>query len=120
MDVHELTAGYALDALDPAERATFEEHLSSCERCREELQGFWQVSGRARRTRPAGPTPPASLRERILEQARGGARERFVPLRRRWFARAGPLLGRSCGCGRCDRARRLGDLPLLRPGRSPE
>ena len=45
MDVHELTAGYALDALEPDERARFEAHLGSCEACREELQGFWQVSG---------------------------------------------------------------------------
>ena len=83
MDVHELTAGYALDALDPAERATFEEHLSSCERCREELQGFWQVSG-ALAQAAGGPTPPASLRTRILEQARS-ERANVVPLRRRRF-----------------------------------
>ncbi|HEX4930984.1 MAG TPA: anti-sigma factor [Gaiellaceae bacterium] len=81
MDVHELTAGYALDALDPAERATFEEHLSSCERCREELQGFWQVSG-ALAHAAGGPTPPPSLRNRILEQARA-ERANVVPLRRR-------------------------------------
>ena len=83
MDVHELTAGYALDALDPAERATFEEHLSSCERCREELQGFWQVSG-ALAHAAGGPTPPESLRTRILEQARS-ERANVVPLRRRRF-----------------------------------
>ncbi len=81
MDVHELTAGYALDALEPAERATFEEHLSSCERCREELQGFWQVSS-ALAHAAGGPTPPASLRGRILEQARS-ERSNVVPFRRR-------------------------------------
>jgi anti-sigma factor RsiW len=81
MDVHELTAGYALDALDPAERATFEEHLSSCERCREELQGFWQVSG-ALAHAAGGPMPPSSLRDRILEQARA-ERVNVVPLQRR-------------------------------------
>jgi len=83
MDVHELTAGYALDALDPAERATFEEHLSSCERCRAELQGFWEVSG-ALAHAAGGPTPPASLRSRILEQARS-ERSNVVPLGRRRF-----------------------------------
>jgi anti-sigma factor RsiW len=83
MDVHELTAGYALDALDPAERATFEEHLASCERCREELQGFWQVS-EALAHAAGGPTPPASLRDRILEQARS-ERSNVVPFRRRGF-----------------------------------
>jgi anti-sigma-K factor RskA len=83
MDVHELTAGYALDALDPDERATFEEHLSSCERCREELQGFWQVSG-ALAHAAGGPMPPASLRNRILEQARS-ERSNVVPFRPRRF-----------------------------------
>jgi anti-sigma factor RsiW len=83
MDVHELTAGYALDALDQAERASFEEHLSSCERCREELQGFWQVSG-ALAHAAGGPMPPASLRTRILEQARS-ERSNVVPLRSRRF-----------------------------------
>ena len=84
MDVHELTAGYALDALDPAERATYEEHLSSCERCREDLQDFWQVSG-ALAHAAGGPMPPASLRGRILEQARS-ERSNVVPLRRPRFA----------------------------------
>lgn len=84
MDVHELTAGYALDALDPAERATYEEHLATCERCREDLQGFWQVSG-ALAHAAGGPMPPASLRGRILEQARS-ERPNVLPLRRRSLA----------------------------------
>ena len=81
MDLHELTAGYALDALDPDERARYEDHLASCESCRDDLQGFWQVSG-ALAHAAGGPTPPASLRERILEQARS-ERPNVVPLRRR-------------------------------------
>lgn len=81
MDPHELTAGYALDALDPAERVRYEEHLASCEQCREELQTFWSVSG-ALAHAAAGPTPPAGLRERILEQARA-ERSNVVPLRPR-------------------------------------
>lgn len=84
MDLHDLTAGYALDALDPAERAAYEEHLSSCERCRDELQGFWQVSG-ALAHAAGGPMPPASLRDRILEQARS-ERSNVVQLRRARFA----------------------------------
>jgi anti-sigma-K factor RskA len=82
MDLHELTAGYALDALDPPERERYEAHLGSCERCREELQGFWQVTGSLARA-AGGPRPPASLRARILEQARS-ERPNVVPLRRRW------------------------------------
>ncbi len=81
-DVHELTAGYALDALDPVDHERFEAHLATCEDCREELQGFWQVAG-ALAYAAEGPAPPASLRERILDQARD-ERPNVVPLRRRW------------------------------------
>lgn len=86
MDVHELTPGYALDALDPGERARCEEHLAACERCRAELQGFWQVSGALGRA-AGGPAPPPALRARILEQARA-ERSNVVPLRPRWTRRA--------------------------------
>lgn len=85
MDVHELTAGYALDALDPTERGQYEEHLSSCERCRDDLQGFWQVTGSLAHA-AGGPAPPAALRERILEQARS-ERSNVVPLQRRFTPR---------------------------------
>ena len=86
MDVHELTAGYALDALDPGEHARYEEHLASCEPCREELQSFWSVSGSLAQA-AGGPAPPAALRERILEQARS-ERTNVVPLQRRHVPRA--------------------------------
>jgi anti-sigma-K factor RskA len=82
MDVHDLTAGYALDALDPHEREEYERHLASCEACREELQGFWQVTGSLAHA-AGGPAAPPSLRGRILEQARS-ERSNVVPLRRRW------------------------------------
>ncbi len=82
MDLHELTAGYALDALDADECERYEAHLASCDRCREELQGFWQVSASLARA-AGGPQPPASLRGRILEQARS-ERPNVVPLRRRF------------------------------------
>ena len=78
MDLHELTAGYALDALDPDEHAQYEAHLATCEPCRDELQGsgrcppHWRVGRR--------PQPPAALRSRILEQARN-ERPKVVPLR---------------------------------------
>ena len=81
MDLHDLTAGYALDALDADERNRYEAHLASCEACRDELQGFWHVAGSLGRA-AGGPAPPASLRERILEQARS-ERPNVVPLRRR-------------------------------------
>lgn len=86
MDVHELTAGYALDALDPAERERYEEHLSSCQPCREELEGFRRVSG-ALAHAAGGPIPPAALRAAILDQARS-ERSNVVPLRRRYLVPA--------------------------------
>jgi anti-sigma factor RsiW len=82
VDLHELTAGYALDALDEDECERYEAHLASCERCQEELQGFWQVSASLARAAD-GPQPPAALRARILEQARS-ERPNVVPLRRRF------------------------------------
>lgn len=83
MDLHDLTPAYALDALDPAERDQYEAHLASCDLCREDLQGFWQVSG-ALAHAAGGPTPPASLRKRVLEQARS-ERTNVVPFRRSRF-----------------------------------
>jgi anti-sigma-K factor RskA len=86
MDVHELTAAYALDALDPAEREQYEDHLSACAGCREDLQGFWQVTGSLAHA-AGGPAPPPALRGRILEQARS-ERSNVMPLRRRIPPRA--------------------------------
>lgn len=81
MDDHDLTAAYALDALDADERERYEAHLAGCERCREELQGFWRVSGSLARA-AGGPAPSPDLRERILASARE-ERQNVVPLRPR-------------------------------------
>lgn len=82
--LHQLTAAYALDALDPAEEAAYEEHLAHCASCQEELA---QLSGVASALAlAAGPAdPPAALRGRILDAARA-ERPNVVPLRPRWTA----------------------------------
>jgi anti-sigma-K factor RskA len=82
--IHELTAGYALDALDPEEREAFEEHLAGCDRCQEELATLWEVTG-ALAVATAGPAPSAGLRERILAEARAESQNviPFEPRRRR-------------------------------------
>jgi anti-sigma factor RsiW len=67
--IHELTAGYALDALDPDERRAYEEHLEECERCREELGSFWETTD-ALAVAASGPVPADALRERVLAAAR--------------------------------------------------
>ena len=107
--LHELTAGYALDALDPDER----ERLRGASRALRALpRGARRASGRSPARSPhaaAGPAPSPELRERILEQAAGRAAER-----RPAPARAGrvPVLSARGRCrgGRGDRPRPLGDV----------
>jgi len=79
-DLHELTAAYALDALDDDERREFEDHLARCERCREDLSRFSDTAG-ALAYAVETPAPSPALRVRILDEVR---RERrvVVPLRR--------------------------------------
>jgi len=80
--VHELVAGYALDALDERTQREFEAHLRHCARCREELSSLGEVAGMlAYGVEPAA--PPAWLRERIVERA-VAERSKVVPLRPRW------------------------------------
>ena len=79
--IHELTAGYALDALDDDERRAYEEHLEDCERCRDELASFGGVAG-ALALAASGPArAPGAARPR----ARGARAEpqNVVPLARR-------------------------------------
>jgi len=79
--IHELTAGYALDALVPAEREEYERHLDTCEQCQEELVAFLEVTG-ALAIAADGPAPSPALRERILADARA-EQQNVVPLQPR-------------------------------------
>ena len=80
-DLHTLSAPYALDALAPDERARFEEHLRTCDRCRKELAGLQDAAASLAFT-IEGPAPPAALRAAILDAA-GADRPNVVPLRPR-------------------------------------
>src|SRR5919204_4643290 len=80
--LHDLTAAYALDALDPDERREYEAPLARCKRCRTELASLSEAAT-ALAYGVDAPAPPPQLRERILEHARA-ERANVVPLRPRW------------------------------------
>jgi anti-sigma factor RsiW len=80
--LHDLTAAYALDALDSEDAREYEAHLSHCERCRDELASLSEAAG-ALAYATETPLPPPELRARILQQARR-ERPNVVPLRPRW------------------------------------
>jgi anti-sigma-K factor RskA len=97
LDVHDLTAAYALDALSPQETEAYEEHLGQCERCREELVGLSEAAT-ALAFGAVAPAPPPQLRESILEAARA-ERTNVVPLpRRRWVERGAMLAAAAVAC----------------------
>jgi anti-sigma-K factor RskA len=68
MDAHDLTAAYALDALDPDEAEAYERHLSQCEECREQLAELNETAA-ALAFSTVAPAPPARLRASILDAA---------------------------------------------------
>jgi anti-sigma-K factor RskA len=96
--IHELSAAYALHALDPEEERAFEEHLARCGECREHVASF-QEATTAMAYDVEAPTPPPALRERILVRARS-ERPNVVDLRerRRWVfpATAGFAAAAAC------------------------
>jgi anti-sigma-K factor RskA len=82
-EIHELSAAYALDALDADELEGFEEHLARCPECRANVASF-QTAAAELAYDTFAPEPPGALKKRILVEA---ARERpkVVALpRRRW------------------------------------
>ena len=69
LTLHDYTAAYALDALDGDEVARYEEHLATCEQCRESSRS--SAAPRARsRSRSTRRRRRAELRSRILDAAR--------------------------------------------------
>jgi anti-sigma-K factor RskA len=87
--LHELTAAYALDALDERDAAEYEAHLAGCDRCRGELVAFRETAS-ALAYAVAAPEPPPDLRDRIVAQA-VAERPNVVPLRPRWRSLPGAL-----------------------------
>src|SRR3954447_17745368 len=85
-DPHADVASYALDALDAEQEREFEEHLASCEACREELASLREATA-ALAYGAVGPAPPPELKQRILAEAKA-ERPNVVslPRRRSWTA----------------------------------
>lgn len=97
MDLHDLTAAYALDALDLDEAEAYERHLGQCEECREQLA---ELSGTAAVLAfgTVAPAPPPRLRAVILEQA-AAERSNVLPfLQRRWVARGLAVAAAAAAC----------------------
>jgi anti-sigma-K factor RskA len=98
MDLHDLTAAYALDALDAEESREYEVHLAQCARCREELSSL-QAAATALAWAVDAPVPPAALRGRILDAA-AAERTNVVPLpvRNPWPLRAVSAVAAVAAC----------------------
>jgi len=94
--VHDLTAAYALDALEPDEARGYEEHLAGCERCREELASLQGAAGALAYAAPPA-RPPEELRGSILAAARA-ERPNVVPLRPRSSTRLLAIVAAVAAC----------------------
>jgi anti-sigma-K factor RskA len=97
VDLHELTAAYALDALDADEAEAYEAHLAQCEPCRAELAALGEAATALAFATPA-PAPPPRLRTAILDAA-GAERANVVPLQRRpWAFRVAAAAAAVAAC----------------------
>jgi anti-sigma factor RsiW len=67
-DVHSAVGSYVADALNPVERAEFEDHLASCASCRVEVAEFSEIL--AEMTPLVATRPPAALRASVLAAIR--------------------------------------------------
>lgn len=64
-DVHTLSGAYVLNALDPSEAAEFEQHLTACAACRDEVAELQQAAALMGAAEESA--APASLRARVLD-----------------------------------------------------
>jgi anti-sigma-K factor RskA len=98
MDPHDLTAAYALDALEPEEAEAYERHLGSCDQCREQLAELSETSA-ALAFGTVSPAPPPALRTSILDAA-AAERSNVVPLVRHnpWLARGLAVAAAAVAC----------------------
>jgi anti-sigma-K factor RskA len=98
MELHDLTAAYALGALGEDDAKAYELHLAQCEQCRTQLAELNEASA-ALAYGAVAPSPPPALRASILDAARA-ERANVVPLVRRssWRARGLAVAAAAVAC----------------------
>jgi anti-sigma-K factor RskA len=97
-EIHDLAPAYALDALDPEDRWTYERHLDTCERCRAEVAAL-RESAEELAHAAGGAEPRPELRDRILAAARAEPQTAtVVPIRRRWLFPATAVAAVAAAC----------------------
>ena len=72
IDIHQLAAAYALDALDDRERAEFEAHYPTCPVCRPEVTGYREALSHVAAS--VAVPPPPSLKSSVMAEI-GGTRQ---------------------------------------------
>jgi hypothetical protein len=87
-DPHDLVGAYVMDAVDQADRAAFEQHLTGCDSCADEVRGLRETVARMAATEEVRPRP--ELRDQTMQAAARLRQVRPVvaahaPLRRSWL-----------------------------------
>lgn len=65
-DIHSNAEAYVVGALEPAEAAEFQQHLTGCHECREEVAAMREIT--VQLSQSVAADPPPSLRASILDQ----------------------------------------------------
>jgi anti-sigma-K factor RskA len=76
IDIHQLAAAYALDAVDERERAEFEAHYPTCPLCRPEVAGFRETLSQV--AAATAVPPPDSLKATVMSEI--GTTRQLSPL----------------------------------------
>ena len=92
-EAHTLIGPYALDALDDAERAAFEQHLTECASCRDEVAGLRATA--VRLAEAAAVVPPPGTRQEVLRRVSVTPQVRDVSAQPERASRAGALRSRA-------------------------
>ncbi len=66
IDIHQLAAAYALDAVDERERAEFEAHYPTCPVCRPEVAGFRETLSQVAAS--VAVDPPSTLKASVMAE----------------------------------------------------